>query len=67
MIEKFLHRFHIPVPREEAKRRFIHRAHGFILSSECPWMREAVWHRVVENVASDIFCGASPNQNRLQM
>jgi hypothetical protein len=38
MAEKFDERFNIRVPMDEAKRRFVNRAHSQILSPDCPFM-----------------------------
>jgi hypothetical protein len=41
MAEKFHERFNIQMPMDEAKRRFVNRAHSQILSPDCPFMLES--------------------------
>jgi hypothetical protein len=53
MAEKFHERFHIEVPIEEAKRRFVNRAHNVLLqASSNSWSDIREWDKVMKAIAT---------------
>jgi len=62
MAEKFHERFQISLPIEEAKRRFVNRAHSFLLNYNCEWMSlNSIWNKVHQNVAYELGEKFDPN------